>query len=393
MENNINYDHLSEVVSFAVMEIFELDFGAITLDNTTYKSEGYKFYDGLLAQLSQFKDGPIKVLQVDIIHNEAVKHLGQEVTDSRAKINTALRSARVHLKIAEAEIGKAKKLLSIEGSEGDIADARLQDFYKSINAEVVDSAQYASLEHLTEMYFLTLPPFESGKDKKNEFPDAIALLAIEGWADEHDVNVIAVSQDKGWRDYAKTSDRITVIASLSEALERFQPHNKVTSIVRYLRQESFLEKKNNIVDQISEAIIDSIDGSDISVDASSHLYYEADVCSATYISHQLDKDQDDLVKVTIVRIGDGSIVLKLGAWVKCQVEANFEFSARDPVDRDYLSLGSDTFTTNEQFHTDILLYVNGDFGKAVPNVDVSRVEILETIKHAEFGEIEPDWTN
>ncbi len=34
------------------MDEIELDFGAITIDNATYKGEGYKFYEGLLAQCS-----------------------------------------------------------------------------------------------------------------------------------------------------------------------------------------------------------------------------------------------------------------------------------------------------------------------------------------------------
>lgn len=37
------------------MRDIELDFGAITLDNSTLKGEGYKFNEGLLAQMSQFK--------------------------------------------------------------------------------------------------------------------------------------------------------------------------------------------------------------------------------------------------------------------------------------------------------------------------------------------------
>lgn len=52
------------------MEIIELDFGAITIDNASFKAEGYRFYEGLLAQISQFKESPVQVLQTDIVHNE-----------------------------------------------------------------------------------------------------------------------------------------------------------------------------------------------------------------------------------------------------------------------------------------------------------------------------------
>lgn len=134
-----------------------------------------------------------------------------------------------------------------------------------------------------EMYFSTEPPFETGKDKKNEFPDAIALLALEGWAEKNKINIIAVSQDKGWKNYSEGSDRITLISSLAEALEKFQPHNKVASIIFQIREDSLLDGENHVLEEIEQAIISSIDGCDIWVDASSYMNVEWDDVFATYV--------------------------------------------------------------------------------------------------------------
>ncbi len=48
------------------MDNIELDFGALSIDNCILKSEGYKFHEGLLAQISQFHSSPVKVVQTDI---------------------------------------------------------------------------------------------------------------------------------------------------------------------------------------------------------------------------------------------------------------------------------------------------------------------------------------
>lgn len=200
------------------MDEIELDFGSITIDNATYKGEGYRFYEGLLAQMRQFKESPVKVLQTDIVHNEAINHIGQEISKTRSSIEQALRSANKQLKIKSEVIENARALLSVDGSEAEIAEARLEKYYEFIGAEKIDSGRYADLSRLMEMYFATEAPFESGKDKKNEFPDAIALLALEGWAEENEINIIAVSQDKGWKNFSEGSDRITLVSSLAEAL-------------------------------------------------------------------------------------------------------------------------------------------------------------------------------
>ncbi|MEV3842596.1 PIN domain-containing protein [Aeromonas veronii] len=375
------------------MDEIELDFGAITIDNATYKGEGYRFYEGLLAQMRQFKESPVKVLQTDIVHNEAINHIGQEISKTRASIEQALRSANKQLKIAPEVITNARTLLSIDGSENEIAESRLGQYYEFIGAEKIDSGEYANLSRLMEMYFSTEPPFETGKDKKNEFPDAIALLALEGWAEKNKINIIAVSQDKGWKNYSEGSDRITLISSLAEALEKFQPHNKVASIIFQIREDSLLDGENHVLEEIEQAIISSIDGCDIWVDASSYMNVEWDDVFATYVSHELDKDQDGLVKVRVVRVNDEEIVLKVGATVEVEVEASFIFSVRDSIDKDYVGLGGNTCTTTESYHTDILLSLTGDFFQDFDEIDVAEIEVLETIRHADFGEVEPDWRN
>lgn len=373
------------------MDEIELDFGAITIDNATYKGEGYRFYEGLLAQMRQFKESPVKVLQTDIVHNEAINHIGQEISKTRSSIEQALRSANKQLKIKSEVIENARALLSVDGSEAEIAEARLEKYYEFIGAEKIDSGRYADLSRLMEMYFATEAPFESGKDKKNEFPDAIALLALEGWAEENEINIIAVSQDKGWKNFSEGSDRITLVSSLAEALEKFQPHNRVVSIISHIREDSLLDGENHVLEEIEQAIINSVDGCDIWVEASSYMHFEWEDVSASYISHELDKDQDGLVKVRVVSINDEEIVLKVGATVEVEVEASFDFSVRDSIDKDYVGMGGNVCTTTESYHTDILLSLTGDFSQDFDDIDVAEIEVLETIGRADFGEVEPDW--
>ncbi|MDZ7871343.1 MAG: PIN domain-containing protein [Rheinheimera sp.] len=373
------------------MDEIELDFGAITIDNATYKGEGYRFYEGLLAQMRQFKESPVKVLQTDIVHNEAINHIGQEISKTRSSIEQALRSANKQLKIKSDVIENARALLSVDGGEAEIAEARLEKYYEFIGAEKIDSGRYADLSRLMEMYFATEAPFESGKDKKNEFPDAIALLALEGWAEENEINIIAVSQDKGWKNFSEGSDRITLVSSLAEALEKFQPHNKVVSIISHIREDSLLDGENHVLEEIEQAIINSVDGCDIWVEASSYMHFEWEDVSSSYISHELDKDQDGLVKVRVVSINDEEIVLKVGATVEVEVEASFDFSVRDSIDKDYVGMGGNVCTTTESYHTDILLSLTGDFSQDFDEIDVADIEVLETIGHADFGEVEPDW--
>ncbi len=373
------------------MEDIELDYGAITIDNASLKNEGYRFYEGLLKQMSQFKGSPVQVIQTDIVHNEAIKHIGREISNTRTSVEKVLRSANKQLKISHSQIKKARDLLTVEGEESTISDLRLRKYYEWIGGTIISSSDYVDLVLLMELYFKTEPPFETGKDKKNEFPDAIALLSVEGWAEANNLNVIAVSQDKGWLNYSENSDRITVVSSLSAAFEKFQPHNKVASIIASIREDSLLDEPNHILEQITQAISDSLDGADILVEASSSFYYEYDEVYAIYHEHNFTTDKNGLVEVNIIRIGDESITLKVTAIVECVVHASFDFSVRDPIDKDYVGIGDASCEIDSSYKTDILVSLVGDFSEGIENIDADEIEVTETIKDADFGEVEPDW--
>jgi len=70
---------------------------------------------------------------------------------------------------------------------------------------------------------------------------------------------------------------------------------------------------------------------------------------------------------------------------------SFDFSVRDSIDKDYVGMGGNVYTTTESYHTDILLTLSGDFSQDFGDISVSDIEVLDTITNADFGEVEPDW--
>jgi len=373
------------------MSDIELDFAAISIDNCILKGEGYKLDEGLLKQMVQFKNGPVQVIQTDIVHNEAKKHLAESINKARSSIAQTLRAAGKQLKIKKSNIDAASDLLNIPGEDAEIAEARLSDYYEKIGANILRSEEYVDFERLMEMYFSVKAPFESAKDKKAEFPDAIALISLERWAEEQGINIIAVSNDEGWNKFSENSAAIKVVQSLAEAIALFQPHNKVNEIVARIREDALLDEENHVLEVIEREIANSLDGIVIDIEACSNFQYEEDEVYATYVSHELLLDDQGLVDLKVVRIEDKIVVLQISANVTCEVTASFDFSVFDSIDRDYVGMGSNTYTTEETYNTDILISLTGDFTQAFDGLEVTEVEVLETIGAVNFGEVEPDW--
>lgn len=375
------------------MDDYELDYDVITIDSSVLKNEGYKFDEGLLNQLTQFKDSPVKVVQSDVVHNEGKMHIAESIRSARGEIHKALRSVAKQLKVDEPRVNAAKELLDIPGTEADIAEDRLKAFYDRIGAEVVKSEDYIDFSRLMDMYFKVEAPFEAGRDKRAEFPDAIALLSLEKWAEENGFKMIAVSSDNGWKNYSLSSSVIKVVGSLSEAISLFQPHNQVNLIVARIQTDALFDANNYVFKAIEHKLIGSIDAAVISVEADSFLIWEEDEVYATYRDHDLVTDKNGVVAVRVVRIQSDLIVIEVSSEVDCEVTASFNFSIYDSIDKDYVYMGGLTTSKEETYFTDILITLTGDFSKGFEGLEVSNVEVLETISLVDFGTIGPDYSD
>lgn len=369
-------------------------YNTITIDSNILKSSGHKFDEGLLSQLSQFKVGNIRFVLSDIVHFETIKHIATDIARTRSDIKGALRSAEKQLKIDYRNISNARELLSIEGTQEEVAEQRLRNFYNNSGALLVNSSEFSDIGDVVKGYFQSTPPFEP--KKKSEFPDAIALSGLERWAEHNDANIVVVTEDSGWQKYIENSRRMMLISDLSEALEFFQPHKMVSKIISWIRGNSLLGENEPVIDEICTAISDSVNGAFFHAEGSSHMQYETNDEQAFYVSHEFDKDEHGIIDIDIVRLNDEEAVLKVGACIQFNAEAGFDFIVHDRVDNDYTCLGGTTATTEGEYQSDILITLSGDLSEDVEHIDfddleVVNIEVIESLSVVDFGEVEPDW--
>ncbi|MHC1745519.1 MAG: PIN domain-containing protein [Negativicutes bacterium] len=293
------------------MSDIELDFGAITIDTNILKQWGFQFDTGILNQMSQFLHEPVRVIQTDIVHQETKKHIADEVNKARIAVRKGLRLASNQLGIDKNNVQTATQLLSATGEDREVAEERLNKYYNRIGAEILKTDDYIDCKKLMKMYFETRAPFEKKETKKNEFPDAIALISLEQWAEKNDIKILAVSADKGWENFAKNSKRITVLNDLAKAIEELQPETKVKRIITIIYEKEILVKENHISDEITQKIIESVENSDVYVDAGAAYRYEQTDSYITYINHTFALNQDGLVDINVVMVKDNIITFQV----------------------------------------------------------------------------------
>lgn len=115
---------------------------------------------------------------------EVIKHMTDAAVKVRGQFDTAVRrSSDLGLSgdLSSEDIDKFRNAFQ---APKDAVKNRIERFQKETRLRFI-RADRADMERLVNSYFKPLPPFESSGDKKNEFPNAIALLSLEKWAEEN----------------------------------------------------------------------------------------------------------------------------------------------------------------------------------------------------------------
>ncbi|MGA4440624.1 PIN domain-containing protein [Psychrobacter pocilloporae] len=364
-------------------------YGAILVDTCIFDKNGLRLEKGLLGKLNQFKDSEIHYLLPDVIKSEVRNHLESKVKSARASLEKALNDAGDHLFFDGSELNHAKSVLIDSNEIKGVAENRINKFILSTGALVLDCGKYVSVSELLQQYFQNKAPFAETGKKKNEFPDAIVLLATEAWAKENDLQVLAVGRDGDWKEYCEMSDNIDYIEDFADALSKF---NKETAHFAFLSLlTSQLEQENSIdaadfLQRIRSSLEVVLDGFTPDQEADSSHYWEPDGCHGWLSDFELASHD-----FKIVDHAEDYVVLEMNAVISVKVEGEFSLSHYDSIDRDSVGLGGIVTTAEEQFESAILVTICGDLNGDLSDVDIEDVEVVDPITSIDFGTLEPDY--
>ena len=240
------------------------------------------------------------------------------------------------------------------------------------------------------MYFQNLAPFKESGNKKSEFPDAIALLSLQYWVKENNKNLLAVSMDNDWKDFAQDKDNIEVIDDLAKAMDILnkQTNEALNSIIHEIEVDLSENKSDGIFQNIYAAIKDNISIPEIHADTV--LNYSIDSIN-TYLEEIdiLKEENDRKLKVYVVDSNSDTITISIACKVFCNVEATFNFSLWDSIDEEYVSIGNTTREVGTSYVTNVLVYLHGNYLDGLQSMEINDIEVTGNLREVDMGELFP----
>ena len=369
-----------------------MDYDSITIDTSIFDNHSLNLESGILNQLTQFKNGYTHFILSEIVIREVHRHLMDRTREAKISLARAINNVTKY-KVAPDDI--VEQLCNIQNSfssDEHTVKNRLTSFIKETGAEII-SADLVNIKDLTEHYFDSLPPFVERGKKKNEFPDAIALLSLEQWAKDKQLKVLAVSKDKGWHKFATESEWIDIEEDLTTALSKLQHAEAASDFVAKFIADLDNGDNPEMMQKIREFITDKVAGylSNF-VEAVSEYYFETE-----YIDIEVDNltflKSGDKYHSFLVQIGNKLIVTSIMLSVSVTANGWFTFSLTEPTDKDYTYIGDGGATVESDIDVEILVTLEGDFSDRNNDYRIKKVELVVLAGNIDFGDIGPDIRN
>lgn len=358
--------------------------GAISIDTSVFEQNQYGFEAGVLAQMSQFDGSDIQHLVVDTVLHEVKTHLYAQSELVKAQVKNALKHVSNSWGIDKKTLEEAMKVLFGEHSGTERTKERLDEFLRNSSANVLVSSDFVKLPDVLSRYFDMKAPFGDNDAKKREFPDAVTLMALEGWAAQKNEGVLVVSRDGDWKRFCEESESIYFIDNLPQALSAF--HVEADDAAQLFRTAVARSQISDLDAQILEALNSQADKIDVDFEGHANWYYEEELTQVEVAAIE-QPFSTQLGEFEILDYSDDELQLKttLRAGVAAQFVVSFQHW--DSIDKEYVGMGSTTVERTEDCDLDVLLTVSFASGR----VTLEQVELLPFHTSFDFGDVEPDW--
>lgn len=268
-------------------------------------------------------------------------------------------AAQKALQKAKKEIGKALFAFDTENpirdeileqitggkSTNDIANERWNKYLADTGCVVIDDHSLVETSTLFDAYFAGEPPFGTGR-KKDEFPDALALNALERTAVERGARILVVSKDGDWRAYCEKSDNLYIVPELEKALALIRNAPPVLKMAVH----TWLVEEGDGSEDVFADIADRVRNLEFA--ASAHpTFGEVEVSTwAGELQSVAWPREDEIDVIDFEDLEEGQavrLVLSTPLDLVVRVMVELDFAVWDGIDKEHLSMGGRSIEVDE----------------------------------------------
>ena len=224
---------------------------AFSLDTSVIEAAGFRFEEGALRYLSVQLPPWMKLVMSDVVVQEIMLRRLANVEKIERQIRGGFDDLTRHVG-SHVGIVYPTALNVLIDVVANLFEKQLEKYISFFDSTTVDMSAVGLSQRLFECYFEELPPFGGGRDKKHEFPDCMALLSLEDYALRAGIQVVVVSKDVGWQQFAEKSEYLYCLDSIQGLADLFEASSEYSKILRH-KIGIFSRSNRNLQSEIKQA--------------------------------------------------------------------------------------------------------------------------------------------
>ena len=359
---------------------------AISVDTNIFDQKRLQLSSASMQALVRLNERMFRFILSGTVAREVVSHLKKAAEDA---IKSAKKSIGAALFAYGTENPTRDQILEqISGSRtpAEAADQRWNQFIRDTGCDILDDATLVSTATIYDAYFTGQPPFGSGR-KKDEFPDALALNALEQTAEQEGTSILVVSSDGDWHAYCQQSQRLFLVPQIERALALITnaPIGLKSEIRAWLAQGGLGNEEAKLL------VADHVERFEFSVNAHpTHGDVEI-YAMAGELEEVAWPNEDDIDIIEIETVGEDGlrVVASMPLGITMSVPVELSFSIWDAVDRESVSMGSRSVeveqevTARASFTLDI-----HDLGTEDQSIEITDSEIEDSYYEIDLDQVD-----
>ena len=285
----------------------------VFIDTQVFVQKNFDFSNELFKRLiDAVEDDLISVYLTEVVKKEIESKIHENVYKT---VNNSQEKFAKESKILR-NLDEYKNIFNIPHVLDCISDSLIKQFEQFLgdsNAAIIP-IEDISPTLIFDKYIKAEPPFS--KKKKDEFPDAFSLLAIQKWAEKKDESISIISNDQDLKRFCENIENL----SYEPSLESF--FNSLTKIDSYNHQfiVAVYDANNDIIE---DRILNSIGGLEFRLSDE-----DGDVNKIYFNDIELDEDPN----IIEIEKDEGIATIAFKAIVSLDAEISYIDYASSPYD-------------------------------------------------------------
>lgn len=359
---------------------------AMSFDTNIFDEKGGQLSAPALQAVGKLKHRKFGFLLSETVAKEITDHLVKDAEKALVATRKALGDALAAFDTKKP--GRDELLHIVSGGQTAVAAAtrRFAEYVAETGCEIVDDPALANMRKVFDDYFAGNPPFGSGA-KKNEFPDAIALSALEVEAARRNTHFLVVSKDGDWRKSCERSERVHLLPELERALDLIN----APPVILKETVQTWLEEGQDGRGEVRGFLSNDIERVDFSVTGNATSgEMEADAYAGE-LKEVLwpDRDEIDIIELGEEENGITPVTLSFPMLLTVKVPIELSFSVWDSVDREAVGMGGRSVEVERDIDARAVLSIRlHGLGSEEPEVELADCEFEFDYEEIDLGDVD-----